>query len=110
MCFDGNYLLTSTHGTVKEKTDPNLEALRNISQLVPIGMCVSVHYIFLDVSGDDVQATTTEPSTSIAPLNRRSNQKPRSRDLHRCYGHETMTGHGCRKNHQKECWQSILSQ
>jgi hypothetical protein len=40
------------HGTLKEKIDWKLELLRNIAQLVPIGMCTSVHFIFWDASGD----------------------------------------------------------
>ena len=43
---------THIHGTVKEKTDWKLESLRNISDRVPIGMCISVHFIFLDTCGD----------------------------------------------------------
>jgi hypothetical protein len=60
-------LSTHIHGTVKKKTDWRLESLRNISDLVPIGMCMSVHYTVWDACGD-FKATTTEPSTSVAPL------------------------------------------
>jgi hypothetical protein len=60
-------LSTHIHGTVKKKNDWKLESLRNISDGVPIGMCVSVHYTFTDACGH-VKATTTEPSTSVAPL------------------------------------------
>ena len=35
-------------------------------------------------------------------LLRWSNEKPRSRDLHGCHGHETITGHGCRNTLQKK--------
>jgi hypothetical protein len=34
------------HGSMKEKNDWKLELLRNIAQSVPIGMCISVHFIF----------------------------------------------------------------
>jgi hypothetical protein len=43
---------THIHGTVKEKTDWKSEFLRNIAQMVPIGMCMSVHFILLDACGD----------------------------------------------------------